>query len=432
MDIGQMKFVTHDTNITPNTGGTFGSSSIASAGPRVRSAAATAKQALLGARGDAARRRRSASLSVEQGRRLRRRQVRHLRRADRRQAVQRRAWPRRASTPASGARRRPVERSTSSSTKRTCRGSTSRTRSPASTSTCRTSACRGCSTAALVRPRGQGAYGDGTMPKIVSVDESSIKHIPGVADRPAQRLLGVVGEQEYAVDPGGGAAQGEVRRPAEDREQRQPLEADARLRRRRPGPGADRGQHGQLRQRVRVGAVKVSRHVQAPVQRPHADRPDCGDRARDQGRRARLREHAGRVHDARRASPACSACRVNKVRDPVLGGLGLVRQRSGPTRRRPGGRGHVAARGRAGAAPVHALGRARLGQLRPARSWRTSAAAPTRTARSSRTSSPASGWPRSASTRRPSSVGTAGRRAAAPARSTRTTRARSTTSRTAA
>src|SRR5262249_48235416 len=48
MDMSQMIFVRHDTNVTPNTGGTFGSSSIASAGPRVRSAAATAKQALLG------------------------------------------------------------------------------------------------------------------------------------------------------------------------------------------------------------------------------------------------------------------------------------------------------------------------------------------------------------------------------------------------
>jgi CO/xanthine dehydrogenase Mo-binding subunit len=47
MDIAQMKFVTHDTNITPDTGGTFGSSSISSAGPRIRTAAATAKQALL-------------------------------------------------------------------------------------------------------------------------------------------------------------------------------------------------------------------------------------------------------------------------------------------------------------------------------------------------------------------------------------------------
>ena len=32
----------------------------------------------------------------------------------------------------------------------------------------------------VVRPRGQGAYGDGTAPKSLSVDESSIKHIPGV------------------------------------------------------------------------------------------------------------------------------------------------------------------------------------------------------------------------------------------------------------
>src|SRR5207253_2848664 len=38
--------VRHDTDVTPNTGGTYGSSSIALAGPRVRSAAATARQAL--------------------------------------------------------------------------------------------------------------------------------------------------------------------------------------------------------------------------------------------------------------------------------------------------------------------------------------------------------------------------------------------------
>src|SRR6266851_7813531 len=47
MDVSQLSFVPHDTNVTPNTGGTFGSSSISSAGPRVRSASATAKQTLL-------------------------------------------------------------------------------------------------------------------------------------------------------------------------------------------------------------------------------------------------------------------------------------------------------------------------------------------------------------------------------------------------
>ena len=40
-------------------------------------------------------------------------------------------------------------------------------------------------------------------------------------------------------------------------------------------------------------------------------------------------------------------------------------------RRRRGGGGHVAARRRAGAAAVHALGRARLGQLRPGGAWPT-------------------------------------------------------------
>jgi CO/xanthine dehydrogenase Mo-binding subunit len=48
MDMSQLDFVRHDTNVTPNTGGTFGSTSISSAGPRIRSAAATAKQTLLG------------------------------------------------------------------------------------------------------------------------------------------------------------------------------------------------------------------------------------------------------------------------------------------------------------------------------------------------------------------------------------------------
>jgi nicotinate dehydrogenase subunit B len=48
VDLDQLVFVRHDTNVTPNTGGTLGSSSIALAGPRLRSAAATARQALLG------------------------------------------------------------------------------------------------------------------------------------------------------------------------------------------------------------------------------------------------------------------------------------------------------------------------------------------------------------------------------------------------
>jgi nicotinate dehydrogenase subunit B len=48
LDVSRIVSIRHDTNMTPNTGGTYGSSSIAVAGPRIRSAAATARQALLG------------------------------------------------------------------------------------------------------------------------------------------------------------------------------------------------------------------------------------------------------------------------------------------------------------------------------------------------------------------------------------------------
>jgi nicotinate dehydrogenase subunit B len=47
----------------------------------------------------------------------------------------------------------------------------------------------------VVRPRGQGAYGTGA--KIVSVDESSIKHIQGARVVRKGDFLGVVAEQEY-------------------------------------------------------------------------------------------------------------------------------------------------------------------------------------------------------------------------------------------
>src|SRR4051794_30167068 len=48
MDVTQLVHVRHDTNVTPDTGNTAGSSTISTVGPRIRAAAATAKQALLG------------------------------------------------------------------------------------------------------------------------------------------------------------------------------------------------------------------------------------------------------------------------------------------------------------------------------------------------------------------------------------------------
>ncbi|HUZ82810.1 MAG TPA: xanthine dehydrogenase family protein, partial [Gaiellaceae bacterium] len=49
----------------------------------------------------------------------------------------------------------------------------------------------------LVRPRGQGAYGDGTAPAILSVDKSSVSHIPNVEILQRNNFLGVVAPKEY-------------------------------------------------------------------------------------------------------------------------------------------------------------------------------------------------------------------------------------------
>jgi CO/xanthine dehydrogenase Mo-binding subunit len=48
MDLSQLTFIPSDTNVTPDTGVTVGSSSIVQAGPRMRAAGAYARQALLG------------------------------------------------------------------------------------------------------------------------------------------------------------------------------------------------------------------------------------------------------------------------------------------------------------------------------------------------------------------------------------------------
>jgi CO/xanthine dehydrogenase Mo-binding subunit len=51
--------------------------------------------------------------------------------------------------------------------------------------------------ARIVRPRGQGAYGDGTNPVPVSVDASSIAHLPGAQVVHVGNFLGVVAPKEF-------------------------------------------------------------------------------------------------------------------------------------------------------------------------------------------------------------------------------------------
>jgi nicotinate dehydrogenase subunit B len=51
----------------------------------------------------------------------------------------------------------------------------------------------------LVRPRGQGSYGEGTNSQLLSVDESSISHIPGVRVVRRDNFLAVVAPDEWSA-----------------------------------------------------------------------------------------------------------------------------------------------------------------------------------------------------------------------------------------
>jgi CO/xanthine dehydrogenase Mo-binding subunit len=51
----------------------------------------------------------------------------------------------------------------------------------------------------VVRPRGQGAYGEGTAPKVLSIDASSIKNVAGAQILRFKDFVGVVAPTEYAA-----------------------------------------------------------------------------------------------------------------------------------------------------------------------------------------------------------------------------------------
>jgi CO/xanthine dehydrogenase Mo-binding subunit len=51
----------------------------------------------------------------------------------------------------------------------------------------------------VIRPRGQGAYGDGTAPKVLSIDQSSIRNIAGAQVLRFKDFVGVVAPTEYAA-----------------------------------------------------------------------------------------------------------------------------------------------------------------------------------------------------------------------------------------
>jgi CO/xanthine dehydrogenase Mo-binding subunit len=193
MDIGQLNFARNDTNVTPDTGLTAGSSTISSVGPRIRSAGATARQALLGMAatqlGVPV-----ASLSVSKG---------VISGGGKTvtygQLIGGKLFNITMAAPSINPGQSPSK--PISSYKLVGFSRVPRVDIPAKVDGTyvyvHNIRVPGMLHGRLVRPRGQGAYGDGTAPTILSVDASSIAHIANARVVQRGNFLGVVAPKEY-------------------------------------------------------------------------------------------------------------------------------------------------------------------------------------------------------------------------------------------
>ena len=188
LDLGmdQIRSVRLDTNVTPNQGGTYSSASIARGGPQVRTAAAEARQALL----DMASKRLNApadGFTVAKG-------VIATKDGSKRVTYGELVGDRLFNVPFSGTAllkkpaeykvvATPVARRDLPDKVRGAHTYMQHVRVP------------GMLHGRVVRPRGQRAYGVGA--KVVSVDEASIRAIPGVRVMRRGDFVGVVSENEW-------------------------------------------------------------------------------------------------------------------------------------------------------------------------------------------------------------------------------------------
>jgi nicotinate dehydrogenase subunit B len=204
MDFKQMKMITHDTNITPNQGASVGSQGVQTGGKQTRAAAATAYQALLKL-ASANLGVPVASLSVKSGvvsgggktitygqligDKLFNTSITGFNVAGN------------ATTPARAVAGGPNTKPVSAYTMVGKTGVAQRVDIPdkvtGSYTFIHNIRLPGMLHARLVRPRGQGAYGGGTNVPILSVDASSIKHIPGAQVVQKGNFLAVVAAKEY-------------------------------------------------------------------------------------------------------------------------------------------------------------------------------------------------------------------------------------------
>jgi CO/xanthine dehydrogenase Mo-binding subunit len=193
MDIGQLTFARNDTNVTPDTGLTAGSSSISTAGPELRAATAYAKQALLGLASThlgVPVTGLSVSKGVVSGGGQ---QVTYG------QLVGGKLFNVTVPVATLAPGIAPAKAVAAYSLVGISR--VARVDIPAKVTGTyvyiHNVRVPGMLHGRIVRPRGQGAYGDGTAPKIVSVDPSSISHIPGAKILQRNNFLGVVAPKEY-------------------------------------------------------------------------------------------------------------------------------------------------------------------------------------------------------------------------------------------
>jgi CO/xanthine dehydrogenase Mo-binding subunit len=202
LDFSQMKIITHDTNLTPNQGSSVGSQGVQTGGKQTRAAAAAAKAALLKLASTSLGVP-VASLSVSKGvvsgggktvtygqligDKLFNTTITGFSTAGN------------ATTPAQAVAGSP-------GTKPVSQYKVVGTRPPridipdkvtGKMTYVHSIRVPGMLHGRVVRPRGQGAYGDGTAPAILSVDESSISHIPGAKVVRSGNFLGVVADREY-------------------------------------------------------------------------------------------------------------------------------------------------------------------------------------------------------------------------------------------
>ncbi len=160
----------------------------------------------------------------------------------------------------------------------------------------------------VVLPRGQRAYGAGAKP--LSVDESSIKDIPGARVVRKGDFVGVVAEREWDAIKAARAAQGDLAGAAGAARQRRPLQQDARREDDRHGDRRlGRCRQG-LRRRPRMCASSTYR---CPYQGHLPFAPNCAladvtARTARTGRCRRPRTSTSRATCSR----PCSACRPRR------------------------------------------------------------------------------------------------------------------------